>query len=748
MRHRWILLSLLIALPAWAQPSPSPTGEAPDAAQSAPPTQDRTLSLEELAQRELELSGMSPERQIEFKLRGDQLVTDASLELGYTPSPSLLADVSHLKVYLNDELMGVVPIDASAPGEAQRQTISLDPRLISDFNRLNLELVGHYSKICEDPTHSSVWVNIAGDSTLTLQQQKLPVANDLANLPLPFFDANDDTALELPLVLSQNPSLGAQRAGGIVASYFGSQAEWRGQHFPVTFDTPPEGHAVVLATNEQRPAVLADYPAVDGPTIEMISHPDSPYDKLLVVMGRDDAELVTAAQALALGNTLLRGQSARIDGLDILEPRKPYDAPAWIPTDRPVTFGELIDYPAQLQTRGRTPSVLNVNLRLPPDLFIWQNELIRLNLDYRYSQPVKDATSRLDISINDEFLESLVLDQDGSDNQRSLLQVPLLKNWLLPEQETDIPALKIGTRNQLSFDFAYANRVGMSGSEEQCRPIISVPHQASIDKSSSLDFSSYPHYLSMPALRTFTYAGFPFSRLADLSQTLVIMPKSPSELELTALFDTLGRIGAQTGYPGVALSISDDWASAEETDADILAFDSLPEDLDDTDQVVALGDDARSRLRLSSVSNEGDSSGSMQGATSEVDSEISVTAHGPIAALVQLKSPYFDQRSIVALLANTPADYRLLNESMNDPVVISQIRGSIAVIRDSGIRSDVVGERYHVGELPWTTWLWYHLSTHPKLMAFIALIAILLVALMLWMLLRRLGTRRLSRDED
>ncbi|MGC3874937.1 cellulose biosynthesis cyclic di-GMP-binding regulatory protein BcsB [Halomonas sp. GXIMD04776] len=746
MRHRWILLSLLIALPAWAQSPSSPSVNAPEAARQGAPTKKHTLSLAELSQRDLELSGMSPQRLIEFKIRSDQLVSEATLELGYTPSPSLLADVSHLKVYLNDELMGVAPIEAGAPGETQRQTLSLDPRLISDFNRLRLELVGHYSKICEDPTHSSVWVNVAGDSTLTLQQQTLPVANDLANLPLPFFDDSDDSPLELPLVLPPSPSLDAQRAGGIVASYFGAQANWRGQRFPVSFDTPPAQHAIVLATNEHRPAVLADYPAVDGPTIEMISHPDSPYDKLLVLMGRDDAELVTAAQALALGNTLLRGQSARIDGLDTLEPRKPYDAPAWIVTDRPITFAELIDYPEQLQTQGRTPRPLNVDLRLPPDLFIWQNELIKLKLDYRYSQPVKDATSRLDVSINDEFLKSFVLDQDGSEGERSLLQVPLLKNWLLPEQEADIPALKVGTRNHLTFDFAYANRVGMSGSEEQCRPLISVPHQAGIDKSSSLDFSSYPHYLSMPALRTFTHAGFPFSRLADLSQTLVIMPTSPSELELTALFDSLGRIGAQTGYPGVALKLSDDWASAEKTDADILALGSLPDNLDDSAQIVALGDDARSRLRLVSISEDDNTPDATQ--TDAVDREVSVTAHGPIAALVGLKSPYFDQRSIVALLAKTPGDYRLLNASMNDPVVISQIRGSIAVIRDSGVRSDVVGERYHVGELPWATWLWYHLSTHPKLMAAIAVIAIVLMALLLWVLLRRLGTRRLSRDED
>jgi hypothetical protein len=745
MRHRWILFTLLATLPAWAQPaSEADTPTAATQATSSAPVAERTETLGQLAQRELELTGMTPRRQIEFKARGDRLVTQATLDLHYTSSPSMLDDVSQLKVYLNDELMSAIALEPGQAGESRRQRIELDPRLIGDFNRLRLELVGHYAKICEDPTHSSVWLNVAGDSTLTLRQQALPVANDLANLPLPFFDDNDDSALELPMVLPTQPSLDMQRAGAIVASYFGTQADWRQQHFPVVFDEAPTQHAVVLATNDHRPAVLKDYPAVDGPTIEMISHPDSPYDKLLVLMGRDAEDLVTAARALAVGNSLLRGQSAVIDGLDTLEPRQPYDAPAWIPTDRPVTFGELMEYPTQLQTQGRQPDAIRVDLRLPPDLFIWQNELTRLKLDYRYSQPVKGAQSRLDVNINNEYLKSFPLDEDGSESASGLLQVPLLKNWLLPGSEADIPALKIGPRNTLRFDFAYANRSGVGGSEEQCRPLISVPHRASIDKSSTLDFSGYPHYLSMPALRTFTYAGFPFSRLADLSETLVIVPDSPSAQELTALFDTLGRIGAQTGYPGVAVQLSDDWAQAEDADADILALGSLPDNLDDSAQLIALGDDARSRLRL--AGNAGKAAPEDRDVAA--DREVSVTAHGPLAALVETESPFQDGRTLVALLADNPADYQLLNAALDNPALRDDIRGSVAVIRESGVRSNVVGERYHIGELPWTSWLWYHLSSHPWLMAGLALLAVVALALLLWVLLRRLGTRRLSRDED
>lgn len=54
----------------------------------------------------------------------------------------------------------------------------------------------------------------------------------------------------------------------------------------------------MFATNAKRPAFLRDHPEVKAPTIEMISHPDNPYVKLLVIFGRDDKDLVQAAKAL------------------------------------------------------------------------------------------------------------------------------------------------------------------------------------------------------------------------------------------------------------------------------------------------------------------------------------------------------------------------------------------------------------------------------------------------------------------
>lgn len=74
------------------------------------------------------------------------------------------------------------------------------------------------------------------------------------------------------------------------------------------YDKLPDRNAIVFATNAKRPAFLRDHPDVNAPTVEMISHPENPYVKLLVVFGRDDKDLVQAAKPLPVATSFPRQQ--------------------------------------------------------------------------------------------------------------------------------------------------------------------------------------------------------------------------------------------------------------------------------------------------------------------------------------------------------------------------------------------------------------------------------------------------------
>ncbi|EOD1044961.1 cellulose biosynthesis cyclic di-GMP-binding regulatory protein BcsB [Citrobacter farmeri] len=723
-----------------------PGADAPIVAQNGP-SRDVKLTFAQIAPPpgSMVLRGVNPNGSIEFGMRSDEVVSKAVLNLEYTPSPSLLPVQSQLKVYLNDELMGVLPVTQEQLGKKTLAQMPINPLFITDFNRVRLEFVGHYQQICENPASSTLWLDVGRSSVLNLTYQTLEVQNDLSHFPVPFFDPRDNRAVTLPMVFAGAPDRTLQQAASIVSSWFGSRAGWRGQHFPVLYNALPDRNAIVFATNDKRPDFLREHPPVKAPVIEMIAHPDNPYVKLLVVFGRDDNDLLQAAKGIAQGNILFRGSSVEVNDVKPLLARKPYDAPNWVRTDRPVTFGELKTYEEQLQSTGMEPAAINVSLNLPPDLYLLRSTGIDMNLNYRYTTPPTKDSSRMDISLNNQFLQAFSLTSNEKSN-RLLLRLPVLQGLLDGKTDVAIPALKLGAMNQLRFDFEYMNPMP-GGSIDNCITFQPVPNHVVIGDDSTIDFSKYYHFIAMPDLRAFANAGFPFSRMADLSETITVMPKNPNEAQMETLLDATATIGAQTGFPAINLTITDDSSQIQGKEADILIIGSIPDKLKDDKRIDLLVQAAESWVKTpmrqttfpSIMPDEADR---------KADAQATVTSSGPMAAVVGFQSPFNDQRSVIALLADSPRGYELLNQAINDSGKRAAMFGSVSVIRESGVSSLRVGDIYYVGHLPWFERLWYALANHPVLLAVLAAISVVLLAWVLWRLLRIISRRRLDPDHE
>ncbi|HBL6922789.1 TPA: cellulose biosynthesis cyclic di-GMP-binding regulatory protein BcsB [Citrobacter koseri] len=749
-----------------AEPAQAPTAPAPETAEQpvgqvmpgvpgadAPvveqngPSRDVKLTFAQIAPPpgSMVLRGVNPNGSIEFGMRSDEVVSKAMLNLEYTPSPSLLPIQSQLKVYLNDELMGVLPVTKEQLGKKTLAQMPINPLFITDFNRVRLEFVGHYRDVCENPASSTLWLDVGRSSVLDLTYQTLPVKNDLSHFPVPFFDPRDNRQVTLPVVFAGSPDLMQQQAASIVSSWFGSRAGWRGQHFPVMYNTLPDRNAIVFATNDKRPDFLRDHPPVKAPVIEMISHPDNPYVKLLVVFGRDDNDLLQAAKGIAQGNILFRGDSVVVDEVKPLLARKPYDAPNWVRTDRAVTFGELKTYKEQLQSTGLEPAAISLSLNLPPDLYLLRSNGIDMNLNYRYTTPPSKDSSRMDISLNDQFLQAFSLNSTQESN-RLLLRLPVLQGLIDGKTDVSIPALKLGAMNQLRFDFQYMNPMP-GGSVDNCVTFQPVQNHVVIGDDSTIDFSKYYHFIAMPDLRAFANAGFPFSRMADLSETIAVMPKNPNEAQMETLLDVTGTIGAQTGFPSINLNITDDSRQIQGKDADIMVIGTIPDALKDDKRIDLLVQATQSWVNTpmrqttfpSIMPDEADRA---------PDAKSTITSAGAMAAVVGFQSPFNDQRSVVALLADSPRGYELLTEAMNDSGKRAAMFGSVSVIRESGVNSLRVGDIYYVGHLPWFERLWYALSNHPVLLAILAAVSVVLLAWVLWRLLRIISRRRLDPDNE
>ncbi len=733
--------------PTVQQDATAPTPDAAPVVVEDAPSRDVKLSFAQIAPPpgSMVLRGSNPDGGVEFGMRSDEVVSKAQLNLTYTPSPSLLPITSQLKVYLNDELMDVLPVTKEQLGKKVTAQIAVDPLYITDFNRVRLEFIGHYRDVCENPANNTVWLDVARNSSLDLTYRSLKVRNDLSHFPVPFFDTRDNRTLELPMVFAASPDLQQQQAAGIIASWFGAKAGWRGQNFPVLFNTLPERNAIVFATNDRRPDFLREHPAVNAPTIEMIDHPSNPYMKLLVVFGRDDKDLLKAAQGIASGNILFRGDSITVDEVKPLRPRVPYDAPNWVRTDRPVTFGELKTYEQQLQSTGLEPASINLSLNLPPDLYLMRSTGIDMDLKYRYTMPPVKDSSRMDISLNNQFLQSFNL-ESTQDVNKLMLRLPVLQGLLDGKNDISIPALRLGAMNQLRFDFQYMNPMP-GGTLENCITFQPVQNHVVIGDDSTIDFSDYYHFLPMPDLRTFANAGFPFTRMADLSDTVIVMPKTPSEAQVSTLLNTVGVVGGQTGLAGTSMTIIDDGSQIKSKDADLLLIGSIPQQLKDDKHIDLLVNAAQSWVKTpvrhhdlpSIYMDEDDRQASVQ---------TGITSSGPMAAVVGFESPYYKQRSVIALLADSASGYDLLNGALNDSGKRAAMFGSVSVIRESGVSSLRVGDIYYVGHLPWFERVWFALSNHPVLLAIFAAISIVLLAWVLWRLLRIISRRRLDPEDE
>ncbi|MBB5877083.1 cellulose biosynthesis cyclic di-GMP-binding regulatory protein BcsB [Xanthomonas sp. 3498] len=717
----------------------------------APAERERSATLKQLGiDYEMTLRGIQGSAGIPFSTRTDEVVQAANLHLVYSYSPALLPDLSHLKVSVNGVTVAALPVSRENAGKLQQSDVPIDPRLISDYNRLNLQLIGHYTRDCEDPDHTSLWANIDPSTRLSLTATPLVLRNDLALLPVPFYDKRDTRRLELPFVFPQRPDLATLRSAGIVASWFGAQAGYRGAAFGVAIgDVPATGNAVLFATAATLPAELAATQAglseIAGPTLAMITNPRDATGKLLLVLGRDDDDLQQAATALSLG-TPLNGPVARIGELKQAQPRKPYDAPNWISGDKPVRFGDLVAQTAQLNVSGYHPDLIRVGLQLPPDLFVWQRDGIPVNLRYRYTVPETQNKSALNVSINDAFVTTLPLNGHAYAESLPLRWWHALspKGAMPVEQKLLLPTGPFSANSQLRFHFFFDRPQA-----EACKntfPDVS----GAIDADSSVDLRSFHHYIAMPNLAAFGNAGFPFTRLADLSESTVVVPDEIGDQDMANLLTLLGRLGASTGYPALRVTLIHAAEVDKHADSDLLVFGSLRSQplFQRWSAALPIGDGASGRRFSMSDWVLDKLPGFLSFDARRTDlpttAEVAVKPAPGDVVLMGFQSPLKAGRSVVALLAEDPASVEDFFDAWLEPATLKDFQGSVVLLQKGKVRSLAGNQTYYVGHLPLPTWARWYFSQHPLLLGLAVVVLSVLLALAARVVLRRHSAARLQ----
>ena len=677
------------------------------------------------AQDAVVLRGVESSTHFFFALPQTDVATSATLQLRCRFSPSLLPALSHVGILLNGSLFAVAAMPPPGQDPVFVQTLTIPAELLAHTNELEFEFIGHYAPSDEDPSSTALWFRLDPATSVQITGSRMPLANDLRLLPVPFFDPDLVLTQQVPIVFTAAPSTVAMQAAGVFASWIGILADTRAVQFPVSIGSIPTGNAVVFAESADAARALgvAD---VAGPTAAIRTNPNDPFGKILVLTGQDAAQMLEAAQAVALNPYAMHGDTLQL-AVQLPAQRQPDDAPRWLPLGRKTPVQDLAT--GSLQTDGYAP--MQLYLRLPPDLDPNGKSDLQFHLRYRYNPMPLATDSSINLLLNGNYIGSVPLPQ-GNQPLRELSA-----NVGLPV--SDLHAFE----NTLSVVFYFQ----LHKAPEAGLPI---NQRGALLPDSGIDLRGMSHWVALPNLALFADAGFPFTRRADLSTTTVILPSNPTPNELAQYLYLLGRFGSATGYPALRVSVAAPWALGAQPEMNYLVLGTVNDQPALQQLSAALPVEVR-REGLFIRNADGifapvrKAWWKLQGWQLPESGSALIAGGLPDAILEAIESPYRPGRSIVVSITRDDTITANFSAFFSSAVADGSIRKSVSVLRGNVFSSVRLGDStYFLGHLSARRRVSLWCAQYPYAVVLIILLCCLMLAL--WMLasLRARAARRVQ----
>lgn len=723
--------------PPVASPAPAPTPFIPTVAGD--------ITLAQMGQPQgIILSGGQLQGGVAFTLPVSQVITNAQLALNLKVSPAMATRNATMQLMLNGQPLGTVPLGA-ADSDVSRFQLDVPAALLVSSNTISFKINDGDAMMCQRDLTDKYRVTILPDSKFSLEGQQLDIGSDLSHFPRPFFDSMQMTPATIAFAFPAKLTADTISAAALISSWMGIQADYRGVSFAALSDRLPEKNGILVGHPGERIGGLT-LPQSGGPTLSIIDNPANPTYKLLLVVGNDDRALRAAAWRLTRGNFALQTPSVTVDG-ESIPVSKPYDAPRWIPTDRPVKLSELIRKDQSMTVNGIWHDALRVAFRAAPDLFLWDGETIPLRIGYRFPSEswIDEDRSWLSMTMNDTFLHNLPVNKQGA------LETLWHKMGGDARQEQfDMPLepYMIYGDNQLSL---YFNIVPKESAP--CSVLLNNNIKSRVDDDSWIDLSHTRHFALLPNLSYFVGAAFPFTRLADYSQTVLLLPEKPTETQIGTLLDMAARSGNATGtalsHNRVVLGIPTAGSNLELLrDRDVLAVTGLDQhdfnrELLKTSPFVAHDNLLSVREPTQWQKIQRWMAGDWNADGLEADRYFS--SNESWRGFVSFRSPWSSERTVVTAIGSSDDQLSRLHSDLTSPKINAGIRGDAAIItNENGVRSFRVGAQYPRGEMPMHLMVIWYANQHSGLLAVLGLCFSIIVGLALYALLKKRARKRLD----
>jgi cellulose synthase (UDP-forming) len=667
----------------------------------------------------VEMRGPHSYYSLHFTLSHVMVPRNATLRLNYSIDPSLDPRTTSLGIILNGIAVTTLPAAPAAQARGFATVdISIPDALLVRSNLLTFEFYGSGVMQREEQAKSRVLARINPASTLEVNGDRLPWRNNLNQLPLPIFDSDLQTTTTVPFVFLSQPSPKQLEAAGIVASWLGVHASTKPVRVTVSIGQIPPGNAIVFSSEPSLLPGALQIPPGAGPVLALRTNPLDADGNVLVLAGQDDEQLLTVARTLSLTKNAnaanpaeglpFSGDTARIPDLTMPAAQLRDDAPRWLPIRRTAPLASCQN-PDALQSDGSSP--IPLYFHVPPDLYYGEEENIEMNLHYRYNAPPVAQGSALRVFINGVLIN----------------EIPLLPGvGMIAGQRTIlVPVADIrpfGNTVLFNFDFIPVNR---NAAQNPSGPAL----QGEILCNSSLDLHGLALWTSMPDLELFANAGFPFTRLADLSETDVVLPSVPSTDEIALYLHLMSHFGAQTGYPVLRVTVAaPNTVIGSGRDYLILgtianqpAFNSLVALLPVTFDVQGIHVKPANAWIAYVSSIEASLSRWWPRLLGKPPSQdVPLDGSGmPSAVVEEIQSPSSPDRSIVLVALKQDASADDFAAVFSARSQSQDITGTVSLLRNSQFQSYAMnGVTYHVGDITWFALMRIWLTQHFLLLLF------------------------------
>ncbi|MGK3144009.1 cellulose biosynthesis cyclic di-GMP-binding regulatory protein BcsB [Pantoea sp. C2G6] len=707
------------------------------------------ISVGQMGQsRGITLTGGQLQSGITFTLPSDEVVTNARLNLTLRVSTALAARNTSLQLMLNGQPLGTLPLGAS-DSDVSDYELDIPAAMVVSNNNLSFKINDADKLLCERESAQQYQVTILPKTTLRLEGQKLNIGTSLRNFPRPFLDPQRMTAASVTMGFSRNVAPDAVSAAVLVASWLGIQSDYRGIRFPVVRGELPENNGILFGHPGDRIGTLT-FPASNGPMLQLVDNPNNPVYKLLLVSGNDEAQLRQAANRLTTQPLTTDASQLQVKPQPIAS-RKPYDAPRWINTDRPVRLSELLRKDQSLTSSGIWHDALRVNFRAAPDLFLWDGDTVPVNLHYRFPSEswIDEDNSFLNVMLNGTFLRNLTVNKVG------LLESAwhrLGGDARQEQYQLNLEPYLIYGDNQLALYFNIKPRA-----DAPCGVLLNNNIKSRIEEDSWIDLSHTRHFSMLPNLSYFVGASFPFSRLADFGQTALLLPDNPGNAELSTLLDLAARAGNATGVALTQNQVLFGLPNGGTHLARLQQSDLLV--------VSTTGNSAFNQAMLAASPYDASSNtfGVKEAGTLEklrgwltgdwnrqqLDADRYFSSNEAWRGFLSYRSPWNPDRLVVMAVATSDDQLLRLHSDLSSARINAAIRGDTAIITDeNGIRSFRVGAQFPSGEMPWYMMVVWYANQHSVLLAVAALLLSALVGGGAWVMLKRHAWRRLNPQRD